>query len=64
VGHTLAVADKLVGSTGNDKVDVLAELKQRIHSISGCDKLNRVVGDLRALKCLGNNCSDDLERFC
>jgi hypothetical protein len=61
VGHTLAVADKLVGSTGNHKVDVLAELKKRVHSISGCDKLDRVVGDLCALKCLGYDCSDDLE---
>jgi hypothetical protein len=61
VSHTLTVADKFVGSTGNNKVDVLAELKQRIHSISGCDKLDRVVGDLCAFECLGDDCSDDLE---
>lgn len=61
MGHTLAVTDKLVGSTRNNKIDVLAELKQRIHSISGCDELDRVVGDLCAFECLGNDCCDDFE---
>jgi hypothetical protein len=40
VSHTLAVANKFIGSTRNDKINVLAELEERIHSISGCDKLN------------------------
>ena len=61
MGHTLAVADKFVRSTGNNKIDVLAELKEGIHGISGGHKLDRVVGNLRALECLGDDCRDDLE---
>lgn len=58
---TLTVADKFVGSTRNDEIDVLAELKEGIHGISGGHKLDRVVGNLRALECLGDDCGDDLE---
>lgn len=55
------MADEFVGSTRNDEIDVLAELKEGIHGISGGHKLDRVVGNLRALECLGDDCGDDLE---
>ena len=65
-GHVcfpLTMAYEIVGSTGDDKIDVLTETKQLIDDISGCNHLDRVVGDVGLVEGLGDNGGNSLERL-
>jgi hypothetical protein len=65
-GHVcfpLAMAYEVVGSTGDDKIDVLAKAKQLIDDISGCNHLDGVVGHIGLVESLRDDSRDGLERF-
>ena len=61
-GVVLDIADELVGTARDDKVDVLVESEEICYNITGGEELYGSIGNQGICKSVGNSCGDSFER--
>lgn len=61
-GIVLDIADELIGTARDDKVDVLVEFEEACYDVTGGEELYGSIGNEGISKSVGNGCGDSFER--